>query len=228
MATSIGQYAPVFLLGELSSLTDKPGRPQPTGSQRVGHDQSDSVRIDARLLLPVAAPPQWELSMKVAQLLGLQGPWWHQVCRDTDCLCHRSYSPIRVFFQASYSWQPEGLLGPSFSVAPLVRALRGLPCLGSFSVVRRVRHIEGPPSFSASGVWWVGLSTVQLRMLACCGREAMAMAPPSAWLSRIAVLPWLPGFPPLAFLTTISSLTSPQSISPQLTGVLTLGLLHNP
>ena len=26
-----------------------------------------------------------------AQLLGLQGPWQHQMCRDTDCLCHRSY-----------------------------------------------------------------------------------------------------------------------------------------
>ena len=32
------------------------------------------------------------------QLLGLWGPWWHQVCRDMDCLSHRSYGPIRVFF----------------------------------------------------------------------------------------------------------------------------------
>ena len=39
----------------------------------------------------------------------------------------------------------EGLFGQSFSVAPPVKALRGLPCLGSFSVVRRVRHIEGGP-----------------------------------------------------------------------------------
>ena len=30
---SIGQYAPVFLLGEPHSLTEKPGKPQPTGSQ---------------------------------------------------------------------------------------------------------------------------------------------------------------------------------------------------
>ena len=173
-----------------------------------GHKELDTtkvtVRIDARLLLPVAALPQWELSMKVAQLLGLQGPWWHQVRRDTDCLCHRSYSPIRVFFQASYSWQPEGFFGPSFSVAPLVQALRGLPCLGSFSVVRRVRHIEGPPWFCASGVWWVSLSTVQLPMLACCGREAMVMAPPSmrdsaeslCYHGCLAFLHW--HFPPLS------------------------------
>ena len=33
MATCIGQYAPVFLTGELFSLTEKPGRPQTTGSQ---------------------------------------------------------------------------------------------------------------------------------------------------------------------------------------------------
>ena len=38
MATSIGQYAPVFLSGEPLCLTEKPGRPQSTGSQRVGHD----------------------------------------------------------------------------------------------------------------------------------------------------------------------------------------------
>ena len=43
-------------------------------------------------------PPQWELSMKVGQLLGLRGSWQRQVCRDKDCLCCRSYRPIRVFF----------------------------------------------------------------------------------------------------------------------------------
>ena len=83
--------------------------------------------------------------MKVVQLLGLQGPWRHQVFRDTDCLCGRSYAPIRVIFWASCSWWSEGLLGQSFSVALPVQALRGLLCLGSFSAVPRVRHIEGPP-----------------------------------------------------------------------------------
>ena len=66
MANSIGQYAPVFLPGEPPSLTEKPGRPQSTGSQRVGHDRSNPARIYARLLLPVAALPQRELSVKVA------------------------------------------------------------------------------------------------------------------------------------------------------------------
>jgi len=58
MATSIGQYTPVFLSGEPLSLTEKPGRPQSIGSQRVGHDQSNPACIDARLFLPVAALPQ--------------------------------------------------------------------------------------------------------------------------------------------------------------------------
>ena len=83
--------------------------------------------------------------MKVAQLLGLWGHWWHQMCRDIDCLHHRSYGPISVFFQASGSWQSEGLFDQSFSIVPPVQALRGLPCLGFFSVVPCIRHIEGPP-----------------------------------------------------------------------------------
>ena len=126
-------------------LTKKPGRPQSSGSERVGHDWSDPVDIDTKLFLPVVALPQWELSMRVVQLLGLQGPWQHQKCRDTDCLCHRSYGPMRVFYQASCSWQSEGLFDQSFSVAPPIQALTGLPCLGSFSVVQRIRHIEGTP-----------------------------------------------------------------------------------
>ena len=51
---------------------------------------------------------------------------------------------------------------------------------------------------------------------------------PYAWLRSIALLPWLPGFPPQAFPITVSSLTSPQSISLQSTAALTLGSLHAP
>ena len=43
-ATSIGQYAPVFLPGEPPSLTEKPTR-----SQRVRHYRSKPAHIDARL-----------------------------------------------------------------------------------------------------------------------------------------------------------------------------------
>ena len=68
-----------------------------------------------------------------------------QVCRDMDCLHRRGYGPIKVFFQASCSWRSEGLFGQSFSVAPPIQALRGLSCLGSFSAVLCIRHIEGAP-----------------------------------------------------------------------------------
>ena len=86
--------------------------------------------------------------MKVAQLLGLWGPWQCQVCRDTDCLHHRSYGPIRVFFQGSCSWRSEGPFGQSFSVASTIQALRGLSCLGSYSVDWHVKALKGAP--------WVG------------------------------------------------------------------------
>ena len=112
---------------------------------RVGHYRSDPAHISTRLFLPVAALPQWELSVKVAQLLGLLGPWWCQVCRDTDCLHCRSYGPIRVFFWGSCRWQSEDLFDQSFSVAPPIQGLKGLPWLGSLSVVWCVRYIEGTP-----------------------------------------------------------------------------------
>ena len=48
---------------------------------------------------------------------------------------------------------------------------------------------------------------------------------PCAWLSGIALLPWLPDFPPQAFPTTVSSLRSPWDVSPQSTADLALGLL---
>ena len=155
MATNTGQYAPVFLPGELPSLTEKPGRLQSTRSQRVGHYRSDPACTDARHLFPVAALPQSELSMKVVQLLGLQGPWQRQVCRNTDCLHCRSSGPIRVFSQASCGWRSENLFGRSFFIAPPVLVLRGLPCLGSFSVVPHSRHLEGPPTQLGSySVYW--------------------------------------------------------------------------
>ena len=50
-------------------------------------------------------------------------------------------------FQACCSWQSEGLFGQSFSVAPPIQAHRGLPCLGSYSVDRHIRHLKGPPGW---------------------------------------------------------------------------------
>ena len=149
MATSIGQYAPVFLPGEPPLWQRSLAGHSPQGCKEL--DRHNPKRINTNFMclfffyfLPVAALPQWELSVKVVQLLDLQGPWGHQVFRDTDCLHRRSYGPIRISFQASCSWHSEGLFGQSFSVAPPIQALRGIPCLGFFSVVLRPVHRGAP------------------------------------------------------------------------------------
>ena len=51
---------------------------------------------------------------------------------------------------------------------------------------------------------------------------------PYVWLSSIALLPWLLGFPPQAFPTTFSSLTTLPSVSPHSTEALALELIHIP
>ena len=65
-------------------------------------------------------------------------------------------------------------------------------------------------------------------MLACGERSYDDGSTRYTRLSSIALLPWLPGFPPQTFPTMISSLTSPQSISLESTAALALGLPHNP
>ena len=68
------------------------------------------------------------------------------MCKDMNCFRCRSYGPIRVFFSSLLQLGIRRPLWP-FSVAPPIQALRGFPCLGSFSVVwvRCFRHIEGAP-----------------------------------------------------------------------------------
>ena len=51
---------------------------------------------------------------------------------------------------------------------------------------------------------------------------------PDAWLSSIALLPWLLDFLPQAFPTTTCCLMSPSSASLQSTAALAMGLLHSP
>ena len=89
--------------------------------------------------------------------------------------------------------------------------------MGSYSVVQGVRCLMGQPLYCSAahaGVW--------------AERGYGDCSTPYMWLSSIPLLPWLPGFPPPAFPTTIPSLTSPLSISPQSPTTIALGLLHNP
>ena len=88
--------------------------------------------------------PQWRLSVKV-QLLGVQGLRQHQGCRDTNCLSHRSNGPNRIFFLAFGNLWSEGLFGQSLSVDLLIQEFKWPPWVGSFSFVRHIRHLKGPP-----------------------------------------------------------------------------------
>ena len=212
------------------------GLPFPsTVSQRVGPDQRDPAHINTRLFfLPVATLPQWELSVKVAQLLGLWGSRWCQVCRDMDCLHGRSCGPIRVFFQASCSWWSEGLFGQSFSIAPPIQALRrdplpkvllccsesqalkGAPWVGSYSAVQCIRCLMAQPLYCSAadaGVWrerrWWWLHPLHMTQQYC-------LASMAAWLSSTGI----------SHHSLI--LTSPWAVCPQSTAALSLGLLHNP
>ena len=160
--------------------------------------------------------------------------------------------PIGVFFRASCIWQSEELFGQSFSIALPFQALRGLPCLGPFSVVWSVRHRAGGPLAgvllcssvhqSLKGAPWVGPTLVQcvkhlmVQPLYCSAAEAGVWgergygggSTPYVWLSSIALLPWLPGFPPQAFPTTFCSLITLPSVSPHSTAALALELIHIP
>ena len=48
-------------------------------------------------------------------------------------------------FKPLLAGDQKALLGKSFSVALPIQALRGLPCLGSFSVLLSIRQAEGTP-----------------------------------------------------------------------------------
>ena len=73
--------------------------------------------------------------------------------------------------------------------------------MGSYSVAQYVTCLMGWPLYCSApyaGVWRE--------------RSYGDGSTSYAWLSSIAFLPWLPGFPPQAFPTTVSSFTSPWSI----------------
>ena len=149
--------------------------------------------------------------MKVAQLLGLRGAWQRQVCRDMNCLHHRSYGTLKVFFRAFGSWRSEDLFGQSFSVAPPIQALRVLaPLPGALLCCLAHQAHRGAPLAgvllcslahqSLKGAPWVGsYSVVQcIRCLMgqplCCSaanagygeREAIVMAPPATRDSAVS------------------------------------------
>ena len=137
--------------------------------RRIEHYQSDLACIDAILFLPVAAQPQW------VECEGGMASWLAGTLVAPSVQGHRLPQPQELWpyqslFLSLSSWWSEGLFGQSLSVAPPVQALRGLPCLGFFSVVWFFRHIKGPAMATVllcksarqalKGAPWTGPSSV--------------------------------------------------------------------
>ena len=152
MATSLVQYTPVFLPGE-----PPPWQRRLAGHslqcRRVGHYWSDPACIVARLSLPVAALPPWELAWRWHGCLACGDPGGAK-CAGTQAAFATGAMALSESFPASCSWQSEGLFGQSSSVAPPFQALRRLPCPGSFSVVQPIRYLEGHPWLGSYAVDW--------------------------------------------------------------------------
>ena len=110
--------------------------------------------------------------------------------------------------------------GPTLGGVLLCRSghqsLKGAPWVGSCSVVQCLGCLMGQTLY------------VQLLVLACGAREAMVMASPLTCDS--AVSPCFHGCPAFFYghFPSVSSLTSPRSVSLQSTETLALGSLHNP
>ena len=92
------------------------------------------------------------------------------------------------FFQASGSWWSEDLFGQSFSIVLPIQALRGLPCLGFFSVVHYIRHIEGP---SRLGSYSVDACIRQLKWHFGWGSLASQSLKGTSWVGSYSVVQWV-------------------------------------
>ena len=104
-----------------------------------------------------------------------------------------------------------------FSVVPHVRNMARPPGWGPTLVVRCIRHLMGQPlycSFADTGMWEE--------------RVYDDGSTPYARLNSIILLPHLPGFLSQEFPTTVSSLTSPWSISLKSIAAFALEMLRNP
>ena len=143
MATSIGRYAPVLLPGESPSVTEKPGRP----GLQVAKYQTWLKKPCVRRFRTFCV---WQLCPSESWV------WMGRSCLACRALAAprvpghrlppcRSHGPVRVFSRPSCCRPSEGLFGQYFSVALPIQGLRGLPCLGSFSVDWSVRQLKGPP-----------------------------------------------------------------------------------
>ena len=172
MATSIGQYAPVFLPGGRLSLTKKPRKPQSTGSVRVGHYRSHPECLDVRHFFACGNSAPGTVESEGSCL----------PCRDpggTKCAGTRTASATGVMALSETFSEPlvagdqkvlpasispklhpfrhlESFLTWGPSLLFVHQTLKGAPLLGSYSIVQYVRHLMSQPLYCSAvdaGVW---------------------------------------------------------------------------
>ena len=148
MEACIGQYAPVFLPGELPSLTEKPGRPQSTGSQRVGHDQSYPVCTGARLFSGLwQFCPRESWAGRWCSCLACGGPGGAK-CAGTQTASTAGVMALsQSFFKPLVAGDQKASLASFSSRLCPCRHLGGFLAWGPSLVLRCIRHIEGAPSW---------------------------------------------------------------------------------
>ena len=142
MTTSTGQYTPVFLPGEpplpdgeawhaiVYRVTKSWTRPKRPCAHICKNFFACGISAPVRVEHEGGAAAWLVGTLAVSSVQGHGLPPFQELW------------PYQSLFS---SWYSEGLFSQSFSEAPPIQALRGLPCLGSFSVVRCIRHIEGRP-----------------------------------------------------------------------------------
>ena len=151
--------------------------------------------------------------MKVVQLLGSWRLWQCHMCRDTNYLSCRSYSPNRIFL-ASGSWRSEGLFGWSFSIAQYIRHLKR-PLARVLLCCLEVRCLKVQPLYCSAisaGMWGErGCSDDHpLHM-----PQQYRLASVAAWFSSTGIAHHSPlSHSPLGHLLTVSSRPHP-GILPQ-------------
>ena len=149
MVTNLVQCTPVFLPGEPPSLTEKSGRPQSTGSQRVKHDLSDPMCINTRKKKIFILARGSSAPVRVEREAGAAA-WLAGTLAAPSVPGHRLPS-----LQASWPYQSLSLtllwlatrriLWPVFLVALPAQAFRRLPHLGLSLLSSTSGTYRGPP-----------------------------------------------------------------------------------
>ena len=152
------------------SLTEKPGRLQSTGSQRVEHDQWDPTCIDARFFscgssAPVSVECEGRTAPWLAGTLAVQSVQGQTVSTPGVMALSESFfeplvagdqkaslaslslllPPLR-HLEGSLAWGPSLLFGASDPLRDPAPATRG-PWLGSYSVDQCIRYLKGHPGW---------------------------------------------------------------------------------